>query len=507
MAWIAAAIAIGIMAVATSAGSFAAAGADASGYLNEGRLMKRGDLHVCPAFATGAEDMWTFAPLGFRPAARRACIVPTYSPGLPVLMAAAMLAGGDRAAYVVVPLTGGLLVWLTFVLARRVWSATTGIAAATLLATSPAFLNQVLQPMSDVPVAAWWTGAVVLALHGSRLAAVASGCLASLAILTRPNLAPLAIAVGLLLASSAGRSSALHSRDRAAAVLLFVAGLIPGLASVALFNVVLYGGPFHSGYGSPGELYDVSYAGRNLSRYVQWTVETQSPIVFVGLLAPLLLVKRYAAVARVLWGLAVFVAAVWASYVFYFVFDEWVYLRFLLPALPVMLVSSLVPFAATIRRPALRVAMGAGVLALALWQVRQAEERGVFRVRREMARYDVAGRYAATQFARGAFVAGEHSGSLWYYTNQPIVRWDLAAPDSLDRILDDLRARGFPAHVVLEAWEVPRFRERFRGASAIGALDWPAAAEVRHRTRVRIFAVEDRARFLAGVTIRTRMVW
>jgi hypothetical protein len=502
------------MAVAAWAGSFAAAGADASGYLSQARLWKARALHVCPDVAREAalQDAWTFAPLGFRPATRPRCVVPTYAPGLPMLMALAMFAGGDRAAYVVVPLTGALLVWATFVLGRRVWSAALGLGAALLVATSPAFLNQLLQPMSDVPVAAWWTVALVLALHGTPRAAAGAGLMASLAILTRPNLAPLAVVVGLFLIrnsefemrnGSTRPSLRLpfripHSEFRI--VILYAAGLIPGVAAVALVNARLYGGPLQSGYGSFGDLYALGYATENLARYARWTVETQSPVVFLGLVAPWIRTKRA-------WLLVTFVLGVWASYIFYFVFDEWMYLRFLLPALPVMIVLSLMVLAAIFTISRARLVLAIAVLGLAVWQVRQAEALDVFSLRRQLARYEIAGRFAAARLRPSAFIAGEHSGSLWFYTQQPIVRWDLIAPEALDRTLEHLRARGLSPHLVLEAWEVPRFRQRFTGTSSIGALDWPASAEVRHRTRVRIFSVDDRARFLAGTTIRTRRIW
>lgn len=505
LAWVAAGMAIATMAVAAWRGSFAAAGADASGYLNEARLWAGAGLHVCPDVARDVgwpDGGWTFAPLGFRPATRPGCIVPTYSPGLPITMAIASVIGGDRAAYAVVPLTGGLLVWMTFVLGRRLSSAGLGIGAALLVTTSPAFLYQLLQPMSDVPVAAGWVTALVLALRGTALSAGGAGLAASMAVLTRPNLALLAVPVACVVVVMPGFSLA-RLKPGSTSLLAFALGLLPGIAAVALVNAALYGGPLHSGYGTLAELYDLRSAPANLLRYARWLSETQTPLVFVGLLAPL-----FAAHTLVLVG---FVCAVWASYIFYFVFDEWTYLRFLLPALPVMIVSSLWTvraFGAVLRkRRVTALVLALVVPGLGWWQLRQAAELGVFAVRRDLIRYEMAGKFAGSRLPRAAFVAGEHSGSLWYYTGQPIVRWDLIPPESLDRTLEDLRARGLTPHLVLEAWEVPQFRQRFAGASAIGALDWPATAEVRHRIRVRIFSVADRARYLEGATIRTRMVW
>ena len=59
--------------------------------------------------------------------------MPIYSPGVPMLMALFKIAGGDRAVYYVVPLLGGLAVWVTFLVGRQVAGPVVGAAAAVLL--------------------------------------------------------------------------------------------------------------------------------------------------------------------------------------------------------------------------------------------------------------------------------------------------------------------------------------------------------------------------------------
>jgi 4-amino-4-deoxy-L-arabinose transferase-like glycosyltransferase len=78
-------------------------------------------------------------------------IVPTYPPGLPLVMAAAQRLAGEGAVHAVVPLQGGVAVWLTFLLGRRLGGARAGLAAALLLASSPVFLAAAVRPMSDLP--------------------------------------------------------------------------------------------------------------------------------------------------------------------------------------------------------------------------------------------------------------------------------------------------------------------------------------------------------------------
>src|SRR5205823_2051664 len=116
---------------------------------------------------------------------------------------------GSSAAYFVVPLLAALVVWTTYVLARRVaGDARTAMAASILLAFSPIFIFQSLQPMSDVPVTACWMAAWTLAMSPRRWAPLGAGLVVSLAVLTRPNLVVLAIVLAFVVASrSTGRSA------------------------------------------------------------------------------------------------------------------------------------------------------------------------------------------------------------------------------------------------------------------------------------------------------------
>ena len=71
---------------------------------------------------------------------------------------------------------------------------TLSVVAAALLASSPPLLNQVRHaPMSDIVASTWWTLALLLVPRASRMSALLTGLAAGLAILTRPNLVPLAV--------------------------------------------------------------------------------------------------------------------------------------------------------------------------------------------------------------------------------------------------------------------------------------------------------------------------
>jgi hypothetical protein len=88
-------------------GSRALGGADTYGYISQAELWLRGDLKIDQTFAGRApwpKPEATFAPLGYSPSpVDRRLIVPIYSPGLPMMLAAAKRLGGQQAMFWIVP--------------------------------------------------------------------------------------------------------------------------------------------------------------------------------------------------------------------------------------------------------------------------------------------------------------------------------------------------------------------------------------------------------------------
>ncbi len=178
--------------IAVKYGGFVAGGADSSGYVSQAELWLKGELLVeTPAWPEIAEHPrrdGLFAPLGYRPGPVRGTIVPTYSPGLPLVMAVFQAVGGRHAVFRVAPVLAALTVWLTYLFGRGLDRPWAGALAAVLLATSPTFLSQSLQPLVDVPVTCWWLAAIVMAGRRGAGAAFLAGVAASGALATRPNL-------------------------------------------------------------------------------------------------------------------------------------------------------------------------------------------------------------------------------------------------------------------------------------------------------------------------------
>ena len=206
-------------------------------------------------------------PLGYRPTIDGTTIAPTYSPGLPLVMAIFEMLFGPHSVFWVVPLFGGVLVLATYLLGSRVHSPLAGAVAAVLVATSPPVLFQItMPPMSDLPAAAWWALALVLIATDRRLGALGAGAAAGMAILTRPNLVPLlAIAGGLLLwRLMAARRPLWHTLQHAMLFAIFTGA---ACVTIGVINRSWWGSVLQSGYGSLTDLYSVANIQTNVLLY------------------------------------------------------------------------------------------------------------------------------------------------------------------------------------------------------------------------------------------------
>ena len=514
-----AAVAASVAAFGVAYGTFAAADTDPYGYVAQAELIAGGSLRLDLRFALDmpwpAADA-SFVPPGFTVSEPRGFAVPTYSTGLPLVMAAFQrLAGRREAVFYVVPLLGALAVWMTAWLGARLHGALTGVLAAALLATSPSFLYQITQPVSDVPAAAWWTASLALAVCPGTLSAFGAGAAAAMAVLTRPNLVPLAALIGAYFAWDLWRPSRHKPRVALYRLALFTAGLAPGCLAVAAVNQYLFGSPLRSGYGPLHELYAWSSVLPNLGRYSRWLVETESPLILLALATPWIRpggrpgtpsepIRVMRREDCLLLGCALVVIG---SYLPWGVFESWDFLRFLLPAFPALLVLSVIVLTETLRRlPWRRSVATATIIGLvtcwAAWQAREAVSRGVTTLQQDERRYVDVSRYIAFALApKSAFVAGLHAGSIRYHAGRTTLNFGRLDRESLDAAIAGLRTRGYHPYIAIEAGEEPAFRGRFGEHNRFGALDWPPIANTSHGVPVRIYDPADRDRYLAGEPI------
>jgi len=458
-----------VIAIGVANNSWAVGGSDSYSYASQMDLWLRGGLKVPVTMATQVpwpDALATFTPFGYAAVAREAAIAPITPPGLPLLMAAFKSIGSHTAAFLVVPLTGGLLVWSTFLLGRRLGSDRLGLAAAWLVATSPTFLMMFKSQMSDVPAAAFWTIATYWILGTSLSSAVAAGLAASLAILIRPNLLPLAAVL-------AGWTVCAAQRHRLAA---FAFATLPGCVAVATINNHLFGSPLTSGYGELSSLFAADNIDDTIASYLRWLVETQTPLVFAGVgilaIAPSRLSSRadHRAALRLLAWLTV---TTWVVYAAYPAFSAWWFLRFLLPSWPAMFIgtAALIIWLFDHGGAWGRLSTVAVLIALGAYGLVVTAQQHVFTGDEGERRYATIAHLVAAQTEPSAVIfASIHAGSLRYYAGRATLRFDLLDPDWLDRAAGWLREHGRHPYVLIEDWEMPLFRERFGAANTFGEL-------------------------------------
>jgi hypothetical protein len=436
---------------------------------------------------------WSFAPAGHVPSRTvPGAIVPVCPSGLSLVMAPFRLVGGRAGMFLVFPLFGALFVVATYAVGAR-YGARIGMTAALLAAASPPFLYQVIQPMTDVPAAALWLLAVAGATGTRPRHVVGGGIAAGLAMLMRPNLAPLAVPIGLFLLFRPERSW----RQRVVAAAVFTAAAVPWCVAVALIQATFYGSPFASGYGSLSLLFRKEHVLPNLQRYVQWLLQAHTPVIGLALLAPLLLPGG---LTTLLLGL---VLVNFALYLPYVVFEDWSFVRFLLPTIPLMLILVMASIDGLLRRVRVRTPLVLAAIAvlLAVVFVHEARDRQTFRLQLLEARFERVGRYVGERLPANALVITSwQSGSVRFYGNRPTLSWDGLPENRLPDAIAFARARGLDPFLLFERREEEDFRTRFGGAD-IAALDWPPMAEV--GGQVRIYRPDDRGRYLRGESVRT----
>ena len=467
----------------------AAVAADAFGYLSQSVLWLRGDLTIGQSFAAEMpwpNAAWTFTPLGYRPGEAQD-IVPTYAPGLPLLMAVAQRVSACG-PYWIAPAAGALLVLLTAAVGRRLFDARAAIAAAVMVAASPVVIWWSLTPMSDVPVAAFWIAALLAADRRRVIAAALAGALAGIALVIRPNLVPLSLFPLLLTLVQGGTRTSTWMRGAA-----LCAAFAPFVVFVTLVHNYLYGSPFTSGYGTVSTIFSPRHAFANLARYPTWWWQAHG---LLGYLFVLSLFRSRQPETRVRIAIVtLFAATVVVPYVFYLPFDDWSYLRFLLPALPIvsLLSADAISWVASRKSAAVGAAALTACASLAIVQgVHRARWDGFFTFAdNDQAFVDAAAYVDAIAPPRAIVFAMLHSGSIRYYAGRQTIRYDLLDPAWLDRAAAALEQRGFAAFAVFEDYEERIFRTRFADQQTVRLVAaGPIAIRRKHGGEVRIFALD-----------------
>ena len=453
--------------------SFAAGGSDSSGYANTARLILTGRI-VEPVVALKMLDLPAgflpdFLPLAFEPGPRPGTMVPFYPPGLPLHMAfSSLVAGWTYGPFIVSPLAALMSLLLVFLLGRelglsRLFSA----VGAAILALCPVFLFMAEQPMSDAVATMWSLAALLFALRSRRREgwAIAAGAAFGMAVLVRPAEALLLIPLALALA------------PRGRCLLFFLLGGAPFAAALLAWNQVAFGNPFRTGYSAelPVGLSLANFPDR-FRHYGMWLVKLLSPLVVVGWIL-VVFARRVAWRDRVL--ILVWFASFFLFYCFWAPYETWWYTRFLLPAIPALVLGSLLVLRDWLRPReerapgALAPLLAVGALAVVLGsETYWVRNLGVLQFGEGEKVYAEATRWAEAKVSpHSLIVSMQMSGALRYYTSLIPVRWDRIEPGQAAVLEEHARTHGYQWFALLFPFENEELEKRLPwGWTKVGTL-------------------------------------
>lgn len=430
-----------------------ASGSDASGYFNSAQLLASSEastpIKTIPFFTPNDGDYHFQQPLGFSAVNETLSLVPTYPPGLPLhLLIAAQVVGWDHAAILINVLGALLSGGLIFLLARkhchlsRAWS----LAATVLLWACPLFVFFSLQPMSDMPSTSWCLLAFFSALNARQrvIWGVLAGVAVGIAVLLRPTNIFVMLPVLMIL------------RGSLKAWGLLILGVLPFAIIQIGYNLIAYGEIVTTGYGDVSTLLQSEFVALNSIHFAQWIPQLLTPIILLAVAIPWSL-QYY---PRLIPAMIAWIVSLIAFYTFYYHAGEtWWYLRFILPVFPFLILAALMVaqrLTEFIRNPWLRAILPLAILGTALtYQYNLNRELDVTHVKPGDRAYFDTNKWLLNHVPDDAImVAMQASGSLHYYTDFPLVRYDLTSPEKLALILESARQNGQPIYAPLFPFEI-----------------------------------------------------
>jgi hypothetical protein len=175
---------------------------------------------------------------------------------------------------------------------------------------------------------------------------------------------------------------------------------------------------------------------------------------------------------------------------YYFSRETWWFLRFILPGLPALILGSLlVAYEASKWLAARFEPRHVGIAALVVLcgltanQVRLIDRLDVTHTKSGEGVYREAAEWTREHLPEKSVVAVmQCSGSQFFYTDLPILRWDRVEPERFEKISRALAASGWSVYAVLFPFEV----EREGGAFGRMPGHWAQIGAVHH---VRVFAL------------------
>jgi hypothetical protein len=248
----------------------------------------------------------------------------------------------------------------------------------------------------------------------------------------------------------------------------YFAGVFLCVALQLAINQTLYGGVALSGYGTAGHMFEVSATrlSANIRNFGGWLTESHTVVIWLLWPAAMIALHR----RRWPWQLSAVAAAAAAPYLFYLVFDDWESIRFLLPAIVIILILFGRAVAVTLAsRPGV---WSAAAVTLAFTWAAFAHvfltRQGAYQFGSVEAKYALTGEWFKSHTPERAVVlAGLHSGSIRLYGGRETIRWDEIPSEKLDVTVASLRSAGYEPYLALDVpSEPPLFEARFPRASS-----------------------------------------
>lgn len=329
--------------------------------------------------------------------------------------------------------------------------------AGGIVGLSPLYLFQALQPQSDGPALVWVTAAVYWAWTSREKPwhAILAGLATALAVLIRPSNLLCVVPIVFCLWGKWRQIS------------WWVLAGLPGAIFLAWYNQELFGSWYRTGYGDQQTSgFGLGFISRTLRSYALWLPEFFTPVICLGLAAPFF--RSIAVHARLVltsWVVvfATFYALWWATW------DTWFNMRYVLPAMPPMLVMALLVMHRLSERYALpffnagtanRI-LPSAILLLALFGFLSARtvERRVLYWMHVNSSHAVAARWVRDHLPANAVIfAKVGTNPLWYYTDLVVIRSDHPRVRQSTAFFEEAIRAGRPVHALTYHFEERGFQ-------------------------------------------------
>ena len=418
-----------------------AGGADYSGYVHNSELiLKRQmteEVRLIADIPFEELNQHVYQPLSFVINADDKTLSPRYPFGYPIVIAAFRLIAGNELGILISLIAIACLTLVAlFLLSRKLGLAPIWATLACItFAASPLFMVMSLNPMSDMLSTALSICCVLFAINSktNKWHALLLGLCFSLNVLTRtPNIL-IALPIGIVLFSKLKLPKWW---------LLTVLSALPGLALFFWINNRLFGSPFSSGYSEIGELFKLEFFLENMPYIAKWLTKLYSPIIPIAFLSSLFILRLPNNRELTLWAWALPFLLFYGLY--FHTNGAWWFLRFILPAIPAIIVGALIatqkatsyiasktdlpwiPFATCIA-----IGLYIGISGVNAGSALIAYERREQNWNKMLAYW-----VEANTTENDIFVCSETSGCLFYYSRSPIIRYEYLQAGQWELILE-----------------------------------------------------------------------